>query len=111
MREICHRSAGSVEGLVLREPLSIQLRAPNVWAALKCSNGVKDRHASRPPGVSHNHHYQSRIIKEKKKEENFDMLQPHSGFDRFSTAEGRCTSSSAQKITFCSSCVTDTRHF
>lgn len=67
MREICHRSAGSVEGLVLREPLSIQLRAPNVWAALKCSNGVKDRHASRPPGVSHGHHYQSRIIKGKKK--------------------------------------------
>lgn len=35
---------------MLREPLSIQLRAPNVWAALKWSNGVKDRRASRPRG-------------------------------------------------------------
>lgn len=50
MREICHRSACAVEALVLGEPLSIQVCAQNVWAALKWSNGVKVWHASRPRG-------------------------------------------------------------
>lgn len=51
MRGICHRSAGSVEGLVLGEPPTpFSSGALHVWAAQKCSNGVKDRHARRPRG-------------------------------------------------------------